>query len=405
MGRKNSMGRSRFLQRFSTHIVALVFGCAITFGAMQTSSEPVNQTLADTQTPQQVAALPISGERSFVAEAVARTGPAVVRLDTEKTVVRRFEDPFMNDPFFREFFGDRFGFENPGEQRQVVTGQGSGFITDQNGTILTNAHVVSGADRVTVTLKDGRSFEGEVRGTDEITDLAVVKIEPGSETIPVAPFGNSSAVQVGDWAIAVGNPVGLNNTVTLGIISTLERSSAQAGIPDKRIDFLQTDAAINPGNSGGPLLNAQGEVIGINTAIRRDAMGIGFAIPINKAKSLQTTLAAGKEVPHPFIGIRMVSITPEDAKQNNSDPNSLVTLPEVEGVLILGVVPNSPAQDAGLRRGDVITKIDGKRITDAQQLQETVEASGINATLKVELTRGDRPLQFNIRTAQLSDLS
>lgn len=328
----------------------------------------------------------------------------MVRLDTEKTVVRRFEDPFMNDPFFREFFGDRFG-SMPREQEQVLTGQGSGFITDGNGIILTNAHVVSGADKVTVTFKDGRSFEGEVRGTDEITDLAVVKIDPKGESIPVAPLGNSGNINVGDWAIAVGNPVGLNNTVTLGIISTLERSSAQAGIPDKRVDFLQTDAAINPGNSGGPLLNANGEVIGINTAIRRDAMGIGFAIPINKAKSLQETLASGKEVPHPFIGIRMVTLTPEDAKENNADPNSLVTLPETEGVLVVGVVPNSPAQSAGLRRGDVITKIDGKRITDAQQLQEMVEKSGINATLKVELQRGDRQLQMNIRTAQLSDMS
>ncbi|OKH18558.1 HhoA/HhoB/HtrA family serine endopeptidase [[Limnothrix rosea] IAM M-220] len=398
------MRRSKFFRRFSTHIVALVFGCAITFGAMQGSSEPINQTLADTATPQQVAAVPITGERSFVAEAVERTGAAVVRLDTEKTVVRRFQDPFMNDPFFREFFGDRFG-NFPSEQEQVVTGQGSGFITDGSGTILTNAHVVSGADKVTVTFKDGRSFEGEVKGTDEITDLAVVKINPGNESIPVAPLGNSGNVQVGDWAIAVGNPVGLNNTVTLGIISTLERSSAQAGIPDKRVDFLQTDAAINPGNSGGPLLNAKGEVIGINTAIRRDAMGIGFAIPINKAKSLQDTLASGKEVPHPFIGIRMVTITPDEAKQNNSDPNSLVTLPEVEGVLVIGVLPNSPAQEAGLRRGDVITKIDGKRIVNAPQLQEAVEDSGINATLKVELTRGDRQLQVNIKTAQLSEMS
>ncbi|NJN74166.1 MAG: trypsin-like serine protease [Limnothrix sp. RL_2_0] len=399
------MRRSKFLQRFGTHILALVVGCGITLGAMQGSSQTVNQTLADTRTPQQVAAVPVSGERSFVAEAVARTGDAVVRLDTEKTVVRRFQDPFMNDPFFKEFFGDRFGGNMPTEQEQVVTGQGSGFITNANGTILTNAHVVSGADKVTVTLKDGRSFEGEVKGTDEVTDLAVVKINPEKESIPVASLGDSSGVSVGDWAIAVGNPVGLNNTVTLGIISTLERSSAQAGIPDKRVDFLQTDAAINPGNSGGPLLNERGDVIGINTAIRRDAMGIGFAIPINKAKSLQDTLASGQKVPHPFIGIRMVTLTPEDAKQNNADPNSPVILPEIEGALVLGVVPDSPALAAGLRRGDVITKIDGKKIASAQQLQEIVERSGLDATLKVDVQRGDRQIQVDIKTAQLSDVS
>lgn len=402
------MRRSKFLQRFGTHILALVVGCGITLGAMQSSSQTVNQTLADTitpQQPQQVAAVPVSGERSFVAEAVARTGDAVVRLDTEKTVVRRFQDPLMNDPFFREFFGESFGGNMPTEQEQVLTGQGSGFITNANGTILTNAHVVSGADKVTVTLKDGRSFQGEVKGTDEVTDLAVVKINPNKESIPVASLGDSGSVNVGDWAIAVGNPVGLNNTVTLGIISTLERSSAQAGIPDKRIDFLQTDAAINPGNSGGPLLNAQGDVIGINTAIRRDAMGIGFAIPINKAKSLQDTLASGQQVPHPFIGIRMVTLTPEEAKQNNADPNSPVTLPEIEGALVLGVVPDSPALAAGLRRGDVITKIDGKKIASAQQLQEAVERSGLDATLKVEVQRGDRQIQIDIKTAQLSDVS
>ncbi|MEB3224741.1 MAG: HhoA/HhoB/HtrA family serine endopeptidase [Synechococcus sp.] len=398
------MRRSKFIQRFTTHIVALCVGCAITFGALQGSSQTLDQPLADTAPPQEVAAVPAAG-RSFVADAVGRTGPAVVRIDTEKTVVRRFQDPFMNDPFFREFFGDRFGLQIPDEQRQVVTGQGSGFITDRSGMILTNAHVVSGADKVTVTLKDGRSFEGEVKGTDEVTDLAVVKINPKNETIPVAPLGDSGSVQVGDWAIAVGNPVGLNNTVTLGIVSTLERSSAQAGIPDKRVDFLQTDAAINPGNSGGPLLNAKGEVIGINTAIRRDAMGIGFAIPINKAKELEPTLAAGKQVPHPFIGIRMVSLTPDMAKENNADPNSIVILPEINGALVLGVVPGSPAESAGLRRGDVITKIDGKAIADAQQLQTTVEKSGINANLKLEVRRGDRTSEITVRTAQMEGVS
>lgn len=376
----------------------------MTFGAMRGYSEPLTPSLADTKSPQTVAMIPTSEARSFVADAVSLTGDAVVRIDTETTVVNRTEDPFMNDPFFREFFGDRFGngMQMP-EQRQVVTGQGSGFITDKSGVILTNAHVVSGADKVTVTLKDGRTFKGQVKGTDEVTDLAVVKINPKNESIPVAPLGDSSAVQVGDWAIAVGNPVGLNNTVTLGIISTLGRSSAQAGIPDKRVDFLQTDAAINPGNSGGPLLNARGEVIGINTAIRRDAMGIGFAIPINKAKELEPTLADGKSVAHPFIGIRMVTLTPDIAKQNNADPNSMVTLPEVNGVLVLGIVPNSPAQDAGVRRGDVITKIDGKTVTDAQQLQTLVEQSGINKTLKVELQRGDRPVQLDITTAQMKE--
>ncbi|MBC6417482.1 MAG: trypsin-like peptidase domain-containing protein [Prochloron sp. SP5CPC1] len=290
-------------------------------------------------------------------------------------------------------------------QEREVRGQGSGFITDNSGIILTNAHVVSGADKVTVTLKDGRQFEGEVKGSDPVTDLAVVKIEPQGADLPIASLGNSGEVQVGDWAIAVGNPLGLNNTVTLGIISTLDRSSAQVGIPDKRVDFLQTDAAINPGNSGGPLLNDRGEVIGINTAIRANATGIGFAIPINKAKALKDTLAAGKEVPHPYVGIQMITLNPELAQQYNQNPNSPFFVPEEEGVLVVGVLPDTPAASSGIRRGDVILKVAGQRITSAEQLQSIVEKSGVGATLRFEIKRGDNTLSLNVRTAQLESIS
>lgn len=335
---------------------------------------------------------------NFVGTAVALSGPAVVRIDTERTVTRRIE-PFFDDPFFRDFFGDRFQQQFPTERQ--VRGQGSGFITDKTGIILTNAHVVSKADRVLVTLKDGREFEGTVRGTDEVTDLAVVKINPQREELPVAPLGSSDSLRVGDWAIAVGNPVGLNNTVTLGIISTLTRSSAQVGIPDKRIDFLQTDAAINPGNSGGPLLNERGEVIGINTAIRADANGIGFAIPIDKVKALKDTLAAGRKVPHPYVGIQMVTLTSELAKQNNQDPNSAFFVPEVDGVLVVRVLPNTPAEAAGIRRGDIIVAIDDKPITNASELQSLVENSGLNSSLRFNILRGERSIELKVTTAQL----
>lgn len=183
---------------------------------------------------------------SFVASAVEQTGDSVVRIDTERIVTRTI-DPFVNEPFFGQLFGD--DYQNRNSQR-IIAGQGSGFIITANGIILTNSHVVSNADKVTVTLKDGRTFEGEVRGNDQFSDLAVVKIDTKGQPLPIAPLGDSNAVKVGDWAIAVGNPVGLDNTVTLGIISTLHRSSSEIGIYDKRIDFLQTDAAINPGNSG-----------------------------------------------------------------------------------------------------------------------------------------------------------
>jgi Do/DeqQ family serine protease len=340
------------------------------------------------------------GASSFVTAAVNRVGPAVVRIDTERTITRRV-DPFLEDPFFRRFFGDGFPQQMPTEQ---LRGLGSGFILDKSGLVLTNAHVVDKADRVTVRLKDGRTFDGKVQGIDEVTDLAVVKINAGND-LPVAPLGSSSNVQVGDWAIAVGNPLGFDNTVTLGIVSTLKRSSAQVGITDKRLEFIQTDAAINPGNSGGPLLNGQGEVIGINTAIRPDAMGIGFAIPIDKAKAIAAQLQREGKVVHPYLGVQMLTLTPELAKQNNTDPNSPIQIPEVNGVLVMRVVPNSPAASAGIRRGDVIVQIDGQTITTAEQLQNLVESSRLGQALQVKVQRGNQTQQLSVRTAELQNAS
>lgn len=373
-----------------TYLVGLVTIALLGFpsivGAEELSNPPILAKVA-----------PLSAE-SFVATAVARTGPAVVRIDTETVVTRRV-DPFFDDPFFRDFFGT---LPTPQQQEQHLVGQGSGFIVDKTGVILTNAHVVDNAGKVTVTLRDGRTFKGEVKGTDEVTDLAVVRIDPQGEALPVAPLGDSSQLQVGDWAIAVGNPVGLDNTVTLGIISTLGRSAAKAGIPDKRVEFIQTDAAINPGNSGGPLLNAQGEVIGINTAIRADAMGIGFAIPINQARTIETLLAAGQKVPHPYIGIQMVNLTADLARQNNRDPNSAFLIAEVEGILVVRVIPNSPAERSGLRRGDVIVSVNGQPIKEGAVLQSLVEQVGLNQSLKLNVQRGDRALTMTVQTAQMA---
>ncbi|MBL1209826.1 HhoA/HhoB/HtrA family serine endopeptidase [Geminocystis sp. GBBB08] len=388
------MNIRKSINQFCSHFIALFIGIAIAFSGINqlTADAQVSQTNVTAQLPNNLTS------DSFVARAVTKTGDSVVRIDTEKIVTRSI-DPIFEDPFFRQFFGDQFTSRMPQERR--VTGLGSGFIIDSQGIILTNAHVVSGADKVTVTLKDGRIFEGVVKGTDQITDLAVVKINSQGQNLPVASLGDSSKIKVGDWAIAVGNPVGLDNTVTLGIISTLHRSSSEIGISDKRIDFLQTDAAINPGNSGGPLLNAQGEVIGINTAIRADAMGIGFAIPINKAKELQAMLISGKEVPHPYIGIQMVKITPEIAKENNRDPNTTFSIPEIEGVLVVRVLPNTPAEIGGIRRGDIIIKVNNQPIKDANQLQKLVETTGINQNLKFAIVRQDQKLELNIKTAQM----
>ncbi len=337
---------------------------------------------------------------SFVANAVRSVGDAVVRIDTERTVTRNVPDMFYDDPFFRGRIGG--GFQNI-PQEEHLRGQGSGFIINEEGDILTNAHVVNNADQVTVKLKDGRQFEGYVEGVDEITDLAVIRINTTGDALPVSKLGDSDSVEVGDWAIAVGNPLGLDNTVTLGIVSTLKRSSAAVGIPDKRIDFIQTDAAINPGNSGGPLLNAQGEVIGINTAIRADAMGIGFAIPINKAKAIQASLSRGERIAHPYLGVQIATLTPDMAKMNNEDPNSAIELPETDGVLVVRVLPNTPAAEAGLRRGDVITKVAGFRVKEADQLQSRVDQVKVGELLQVTLRRGDHTQQLSVKTADLSE--
>ncbi|AVH69552.1 HhoA/HhoB/HtrA family serine endopeptidase [Nostoc sp. 'Lobaria pulmonaria (5183) cyanobiont'] len=399
---------SRSLRQFTTHVLAIALGVVLAVSTLQvlpSQAEPAptitagdtSELIAQRQSPASAAI----GSTSFVTAAVNRVGSAVVRIDTERTITRRV-DPFMEDPFFRRFFGDGFSQQMPSEQQ--LRGLGSGFILDKSGLVLTNAHVVDKADKVTVRLKDGRTFEGKVQGIDEVTDLAVVKINAGND-LPVAPLGSSTNVQVGDWAIAVGNPLGFDNTVTLGIVSTLKRSSAQVGISDKRLDFIQTDAAINPGNSGGPLLNGQGEVIGINTAIRPDAMGIGFAIPIDKAKAIATQLQRDGKVAHPYLGVQMLTLTPDLAKENNTDPNSPIQIPEINGVFVMRVVPNSPAASAGIRRGDVILQVDGKAITSAEQLQNVVEDSRLGQILQVKLQRGNKTEQLSVRTAELQNAS
>ncbi len=391
----------RYIRQLSTHVLAIVLGVILAVSSLRvlpSQAEPVPKAFSSTPaTVAQVQAPKATVQsNSFVTAAVNRVGSAVVRIDTERTVTRRVPDPFLEDPFFRRFFGDGFPQQLPPERLQGI---GSGFIIDRSGEVLTNAHVVAQADKVSVTLKDGRILEGKVQGVDEVTDLAVVKINGGD--LPVAALGDSTGVQVGDWAIAVGNPLGFDNTVTLGIVSTLKRSSAQVGIPDKRLDFIQTDAAINPGNSGGPLLNDQGEVIGINTAIRPDAMGIGFAIPINKAKTIKDQLMRGEKVAHPYLGIQMETLTPQLAQQNNNDPNSPIQIPEINGVLVVRVLPNSPSATAGLRRGDVIVQVDGQSVTKAEQLQSFVEDTTIGQVLQIKVRRGNQTQQLSVRTGEM----
>lgn len=352
----------------------------------------ISHASASTIAPTVQARLPISADNNFVTNVVEKVGQAVVRIDSARTVTSQVPDVF-NDPFFRRFFGGLDLPEQP--SKRVERGSGSGFIISANGQILTNAHVVDGADNVNVTLKDGRSFKGKVMGTDPITDVAVIKIE--ANNLPTVNLGNSEQLKPGEWAIAIGNPLGLDNTVTMGIISATGRSSSQIGVPDKRVNFIQTDAAINPGNSGGPLLNQKGEVIGMNTAIIQGAQGLGFAIPINTAQRIADQLVKNGKVQHPYLGIQMVSLTPDIKQQINSNPNSRLRVNEDQGVLVVKVMPNAPAQQAGLKAGDIISKINGQVVKDASSVQKAVENSQVGSNLSVEVKRDRQTVNLTVR--------
>jgi Do/DeqQ family serine protease len=380
----------------SLSLVLLGSGMTLVGGYLAFNPQQISETTSKIGVSPVNAAppLPTATGSNFVTQVVQKVGPAVVRIEASRTVTSRLP-PEFNDPFFRQFFG----FRLPEQQSRVQRGTGSGFIISADGSILTNAHVVSDTNIVRVILKDGRSFEGKVMGSDELTDVAVVKIN--AKNLPIAELGNSDQLQAGEWAIAIGNPLGLDNTVTTGIISATGRSSNQIGAPDKRVEFIQTDAAINPGNSGGPLLNARGQVIGMNTAIIQRAQGLGFAIPINTAQRISQQLIATGKAQHSYLGIQMVELTPEIKERLNSDPNSGVTVNEDKGVLIVRVMPNSPAAKAGLRAGDVIQKLNGQSVTDAGSIQKAVENAQVGGDVRLGLRRNGQNINLAVRTGAL----
>ena len=358
------------------------------FAQDSTDSDVAVET--ETATPQEMA---IAVPQNYVSAVVNKVGDSVVRIDASRTVSTNAPAMFK-DPFFRQFFGSQI----PNiPDKQVQRGFGSGFVVSSDGLILTNAHVVDGSDRVSITLKDGRSFEGKVMGTDRLTDVAVIKIE--AKDLPAVTFADSEKLQPGEWAIAIGNPLGLDNTVTTGIVSATGRSSSQVGVADKRVSFIQTDAAINPGNSGGPLLNAKGEVIGINTAIIQRAQGLGFAIPINTAQNIAEELIAKGKVDHSFLGIQMAQITPQLKEQLKSQTN--FSLNADQGVLIVDVVPNSPADRAGLKPGDVIQTIAEQAITETDEVQQTVAKTKVGEKLSLGLQRDDKQVNVEVKVGIL----
>ena len=310
-----------------------------------------------------------------MAEVVAAVRPAVVNISTTRIVkTPGLPHPYFDDPFFRRFFGD--DFNNMRKKREhKTTNLGSGVIVDKNGYILTNNHVIRGADEIIIKLSDKREFKGKIVGTDPKTDIAVIKIN--ADRLPVAKWGDSDRLRVGETVIAIGNPFGLNQTVTSGIISATGR--ANVGIADYE-DFIQTDAAINPGNSGGALVNVRGEIIGINTAIFSTSggyQGIGFAIPSNMARSVMENLIKKGKVIRGWLGLTVQQLTPELSKQ--------FKIKDGKGVLVAEVTEQSPADQAGIKRGDVIVEFDGREVSEPAVLRNLAANSqpGKEVTIKL----------------------
>ncbi|WHZ14538.1 MAG: HtrA protease/chaperone protein [Nitrospira sp.] len=313
--------------------------------------------------------------------AIAKQAKAsVVNVSSVKKNTRRTEQgplPFFDDPFFRRFFGEEFERRMPRSPENQEQGLGSGVIVSADGYIVTNNHVVEGADELVVSLPDKRTFKAKVIGTDPRTDLAVIKID--ASNLPVLSWGDATQLQVGEMVLAVGNPFGLSQTVTMGIISAVGR--ANMGIVDYE-DFIQTDAAINPGNSGGALVNLKGELIGINTAIFTRSggyMGIGFAIPSTMAKNVMESLIKQGKVVRGWIGASIQEVTPDLAKEFGAA--------EPKGALVADVVEDSPAAKAKLERGDIITAYNGKVINDPNHLRSLVAETGPGTTVRLSIWR------------------
>lgn len=299
-----------------------------------------------------------------IADMASKASESVVNIDISKNI--QVPTVGFNSPF-QFFFGN--GMEQNGAPRKFQQhGSGSGVVIRQDGYILTNNHVVGQADEIKVTLNDKREFQGKVVGRDSFTDLALVKID--ATGLPIAQLGTSKNLRPGDWAIAIGSPLGLDHSVTMGIISALGRSLSDIN----SVDFIQTDAAINPGNSGGPLLNIRGEVIGLNTAIRGDGQNIGFAIPIDIAKEVVDQLVKGGTIKRPYVGIYMQDLNEKIAHAIGVPANT-------KGVLIAKVEPEGPAARGGLTAGDVIEKVDGKPVLTSKEVQKQIRSHKVDETV------------------------
>ena len=354
---------------------ALVFLLCLSWvGSVSAETEQTNSYLA------------LEAFSNSIADIAETVGPAVVNIDTVRMV--ETQNPFLDDPIFGHFFGDQFK-----EYTRTIPqkGTGSGFIINQEGYIITNEHVVHKADKIKVTLSDGREFTGEVIGSDVTSDMAIVKIK--ADHLPMVALGDSDTLRVGEIVVAIGNPYGLQQTVTMGVVSAKGRSIPAGTEGHVYKDFIQTDAAINPGNSGGPLLNSKGEVVGINTAIIPFAQGIGFAIPINIAKKNIDDLINFGKVLRSWLGVYIQEVTPEIAKQFNQT--------EAKGVLVGDVVKNSPAEEVGIKTGDIIKKVNNEEVNSPGELQDKIGNIEIGKEANIEIMRNGEAISFIVKIGEM----
>ncbi len=370
---------------WSLFFLVLLFGLFFCMDSDRVNSLPKNDKLTTAR----------SLGLAFV-EVVKKVQPSVVNVTTEKTITvkpweRYGEDFFKGSPF--EDFFKGFGItprEKGKEYRHKQRSGGSGVIVDKEGYILTNNHVIEGADKVKVRLNDGREFPALVKGQDTRTDLAVLHIK--AKDLPVATLGDSDKLEVGEWAIAIGSPFGLEHTVTVGVISAKGRSGLGTGTYE---DFVQTDASINPGNSGGPLINIDGEVVGINAMIIQPGTGIGFAIPINMAKQILNDLIKQGKVVRPWLGISAQDLTPEMAEQ--------FQVKEKEGVLVSQVHQGTGAEKAGLASGDIIKSVDDKAIKNVNELVKEIQKKKVGQKVKLSTVRDGKPVTIEVTTSAMPD--
>src|SRR5512139_1930782 len=377
-------------RRFKTILISLLmagllvgFGYGISTAVKAPDSSP-SVSSASPETPM------IPGNFSELAEKVR---PGVVNIQVVKTIKNIGFGQFPRNPFgghnpFEDFFGPFSGGNPPRGFEQK--GVGSGVVISREGYILTNNHVVDEADQIKVKLADGKEYDARVVGRDSKTDLALIKIEGGSNLQPLK-LGNSDELKVGRWVVAVGSPFGLEQTVTAGIVSAKGRVIGSGPYDN----FIQTDASINPGNSGGPLINMKGEVVGINTAIIASGQGIGFAIPINMAKEIAPQLREKGHVTRGWLGVSIQEVTPELAKSFG--------LNEKKGALVAQVFSNSPAEKAGIEQGDVIVEFDGKEVADSKDLPRIVSATPVGKTVTIKLSRNGKVLDRQVKVGEMEE--